>query len=148
MLYDKLYDWSDDFPSQVLWRTYGFCFFLLTHCLLKHNELNIAYRWFTIFLAHSLVDKHSAYNLEISLSVPVNKKFFLPQNNLTFSGALVHKAVRHPTARSREDSKPRDWMLWFSYTLSREYRVARYRYSRLLFTSEDRLCANLLVQWQ
>ena len=35
-----------------------------------------------------------------------------------------------------------------SYTLSREYRVARYRYSRLLFTSEDRLCANLRVQWQ
>ena len=33
-----------------------------------------------------------------------------------------------------------------SYTLSREYRVARYRYSRLLFTSEDRLCANLRVQ--
>ena len=28
-----------------------------------------------------------------------------------------------------------------SYTLSREYRVARSRYSRLLFTSEDRLCA-------
>ena len=36
----------------------------------------------------------------------------------------------------------------FSYTLSREYRVAGYRYSRLLFTSEDRLCANLRVQWQ
>ena len=36
----------------------------------------------------------------------------------------------------------------YSYTLSREYRVARYRYSRLLFTSEDRLCANLRVQWQ
>ena len=33
-----------------------------------------------------------------------------------------------------------------SYTLSREYQVARYRYSRLLFTSEDRLCANLRVQ--
>ena len=33
-----------------------------------------------------------------------------------------------------------------SYTLSREYRVARYRYSRLLFTSEDRLCANLRVR--
>ena len=38
--------------------------------------------------------------------------------------------------------------VWFSYTLSREYRVARYRYSRLLFTGEDRLCANLHVQWQ
>ena len=35
-----------------------------------------------------------------------------------------------------------------SYTLSREYRVVRYRYSRLLFTSEDRLCANLRVQEQ
>ena len=35
-----------------------------------------------------------------------------------------------------------------SYMLSREYRVARYRYSRLLFTSEDRLCAKLRVQWQ
>ena len=31
----------------------------------------------------------------------------------------------------------------FSNTLSREYRVVRNRYSRLLFTSEDRLCANL-----
>ena len=38
--------------------------------------------------------------------------------------------------------------LHLSYTLSREYRVARYRYSRLLFTSEDRLCAKLRVQWQ
>ena len=26
--------------------------------------------------------------------------------------------------------------------------VAGYRYSRLLFTSEDRICANLRVQWQ
>ena len=34
----------------------------------------------------------------------------------------------------------------FSYTLSREYRVVRIRYPRLLFTSEDRLCANLRVQ--
>ena len=36
----------------------------------------------------------------------------------------------------------------FSYALSREYRVAGFRYSRLVFTSEDRLCANLNVQWQ
>ena len=36
----------------------------------------------------------------------------------------------------------------FSYTLGREYRVMRNRYSRLLFTSEDRLCANLRVQEQ
>ena len=36
----------------------------------------------------------------------------------------------------------------FSYTLSREYRVARIRYSRLLSTSEDRFCANLRVQEQ
>ena len=35
-----------------------------------------------------------------------------------------------------------------SYTLSREYRFVRYRYSRLLFTSEDRLCANLCKQEQ
>ena len=33
-----------------------------------------------------------------------------------------------------------------SYTLGREYPVMRNRYSRLLFTSEDRLCANLHVQ--
>ena len=39
-------------------------------------------------------------------------------------------------------------MIPFSCTLSREYRVVRYRYSRLLFTSEDRLCANLRVQEQ
>ena len=36
----------------------------------------------------------------------------------------------------------------FSYTLSREYRVARNRYSRLLFTSEDHFCPNLRVQEQ
>ena len=35
-----------------------------------------------------------------------------------------------------------------SYTLGREYWVMRNRYSRLLFTSEDRLCANLRVQEQ
>ena len=34
------------------------------------------------------------------------------------------------------------------YTLSSEYRVVRNRYSWLLFTSEDRLCANLRVQEQ
>ena len=39
-------------------------------------------------------------------------------------------------------------MMTISYTLSREYRMVRYRYSRLLFTSEDRLCANLRVQEQ
>ena len=32
-------------------------------------------------------------------------------------------------------------MNYTSYTLGREYRVMRNRYSRLLFTSEDRLCA-------
>ena len=36
---------------------------------------------------------------------------------------------------------------FFSYMLSREYRVVRYRYSRLLFISEDRLCTNLCMQW-
>ena len=35
-----------------------------------------------------------------------------------------------------------------SYTLSREYRVVRYRYSWLLFTSEDRICANVCMQEQ
>ena len=35
-----------------------------------------------------------------------------------------------------------------SYKLSHEYRVKRNRYSWLLFTSEDRLCANLHVQEQ
>ena len=39
-------------------------------------------------------------------------------------------------------------MVQCSYTLSREYRVVRYRYSRLLFTSEDRLFANLRVHEQ
>ena len=34
----------------------------------------------------------------------------------------------------------------FYYTLSHKYRVVRTRYSRLLFTSEDRICANLRVQ--
>ena len=34
----------------------------------------------------------------------------------------------------------------FSSTLSREYRVVTNRYSRLLFTGGDRLCANLRVQ--
>ena len=37
---------------------------------------------------------------------------------------------------------------YFTYTLSREYRLVRNRYSRLLFTSEDRLCANLRVHEQ
>ena len=35
-----------------------------------------------------------------------------------------------------------------SYTLSREYRVVRNQYSRLLFTSEDCLCTNLHVREQ
>ena len=35
-----------------------------------------------------------------------------------------------------------------SYTLGREYRVAENRYLRLLFTCEDRLCANLRVYGQ
>ena len=51
--------------------------------------------------------------------------------------------------------KPSSWesysissMKTLSYTLGREYRVMRNRYSRLLFTSEDRLCANLRAQEQ
>ena len=39
-------------------------------------------------------------------------------------------------------------LIYISHTLGREYRVMRNRYSRLLFTSEDRLCANLRVQEQ
>ena len=34
----------------------------------------------------------------------------------------------------------------YSYTFCHEYRLARNRFSRLLFTSEVRLCANLRVQ--
>ena len=36
----------------------------------------------------------------------------------------------------------------FSYTLGREYHVMRNLFSCFLFTSEDRLCANLRVQEQ
>ena len=39
-------------------------------------------------------------------------------------------------------------IIWTSYTLGHEYRVIKNRYSWLLFTSEDRLCANLRVQEQ
>ena len=39
-------------------------------------------------------------------------------------------------------------LVTISYTLGRGYLVMRNRYSRLLFTSEDRLCANLRVQEQ
>ena len=35
------------------------------------------------------------------------------------------------------------YIIYCSYMLSREYRVVKNRYSRLLFTSKDRLCANL-----
>ena len=38
--------------------------------------------------------------------------------------------------------------MFFSYTLSHEYLLVKKRYSRLLFTSEDRRCANLRVQEQ
>ena len=37
-----------------------------------------------------------------------------------------------------------DFLVW----LSREYQVVRNQYSRILFTSEVRLCANLRVQEQ
>ena len=40
------------------------------------------------------------------------------------------------------------WNPFLWYTLSRENRVVRNRYSRLLFTSEDRFHANLRVQEQ
>ena len=36
-------------------------------------------------------------------------------------------------------------LFYISYMLDREYRVARLRYSRVLFTSEYQLCANLRV---
>ena len=39
-------------------------------------------------------------------------------------------------------------MYAISYTLSREYQEAGNQYLWLLFTSEDRICANLLVQEQ
>ena len=40
------------------------------------------------------------------------------------------------------------WIMHFSYTLSREYRVLRNRYSWLLFTSENRFYVNLRLQEQ
>ena len=40
------------------------------------------------------------------------------------------------------------WSNFISHTLSREYRLVRSRYSRLLFTCERRLCANLRMQKQ
>ena len=46
------------------------------------------------------------------------------------------------------DLLPSALSIKYSYTLSREYRVVKNRYSRLLFTSEHRLCANLRVQEQ
>ena len=53
---------------------------------------------------------------------------------------LIHRQEIYITTKTRTKV--------FSYTLGREYRVMRNRYSRLLFTSEDRLCANLRVQEQ
>ena len=40
------------------------------------------------------------------------------------------------------------WLIRCSCTLSREYWMARNRYSQLLFTGEDHLCANLRAQEQ
>ena len=56
---------------------------------------------------------------------------------------------RHHLAWGYEDTDTYIYIyIYISYTLSREYRVVRNQYSRLLFTSEDRLCANLRVQEQ
>ena len=56
------------------------------------------------------------------------------------------------TTTKQSTTKPCAYFLGYtlcvSYTLRREYRVARSRYSRLLFTNEDRLCANSRVQEQ
>ena len=49
--------------------------------------------------------------------------------------------LSRPLWRHCNESRP----MLISYTLSHEYRVVSNRYSRLLFTSEDRLCANLCV---
>ena len=56
------------------------------------------------------------------------------------NNVIITSFLRQKMARRRSNV-----ITTFSYTLSREYRVVRNRYSRLLFTSEDRLCANLRV---
>ena len=48
----------------------------------------------------------------------------------------------------KQQKDPLVFIIYFSYTLSCEYRVVRNWYSQLLFTSEDRVCANLRVQEQ
>ena len=67
----------------------------------------------------------------------------------TCISSYYHHKIRRMTHFSL--FKVESWnncMHCFSYTLGREYRVMRNRYSRLLFASEDRLCANLRVQEQ
>ena len=64
------------------------------------------------------------------------------------SFALKKMFLKMSSAKTAEISPRGDEVIGYSYTLSREYRVMRYRYSRLLFTSEDRICANLRVQEQ
>ena len=56
---------------------------------------------------------------------------------------LVKRSMRNKQKHGLEEyEQVSAWsMTMFSYTLSCEYRVVRYRYSRLLFTSEDRICA-------
>ena len=97
--------------------------------------------------------EYGIFVLNFTLNTPIN--FFIPSDILDLSQAT-----------------PGRWFLlaviltgyWFhcpnhcktvglqgntySYTLGREYRVLRNWYSRLLFTSEDRLCANLRMQEQ
>ena len=55
--------------------------------------------------------------------------------------ASWNKEARIGVSKTRNNIK-------IPHTLSREYQVVRNRYSRLLFTSEDHVCANLRVQGQ
>ena len=73
------------------------------------------------------------------------KKFYCYMWQLVSCAKLL---ANHPTRAKTSSFTASHILFYISYTLGREYREVRNRYSQLLFTSEDRLCANLRLQEQ
>ena len=80
---------------------------------------------------------------------PSHNEFLTMWTTMYEDNAFTPIGVRHHNSTVQPDMIFLfQFNMEISYTLSREYRVVRSRYSRLLFTNEDRLCANSRVREQ
>ena len=126
--------WHIPRSTDSLWYEYIICdFFYLLTSAFEHGDFSLFFK-LALYKCNIIIIINTHIKWSINSVQPIkHTHIYIDMCIICINGAFPHKI---------------QISIYISYTLGREYRVMRNRYSRLLFTSEDHLCANLRVQEQ